>query len=299
MNWIILNCMNIEHGKIATKLLSPSMAASNAECLQYSDVQAGVSLAIWQNQEDHVVNENVGLHTLSMYLEGGNNAYRTDLQHRYGGPGKICFMPSDHQSEWYVDEPLRLMHLYFTDEHLSYLALTAFDIDPRLLQLQDLTYEQDGQLAKGLQCLLSHMKQENPADILMLQQSQQQLLLYMLERYTYRTQKTIRGGLSPQAKRLVLEYMETHMDQKISLHQLADIACLSSYHFSHMFKQTMGLSPYQYLLKHRMQSACEMFNKHMPLSQIIQNCGYSSHSRFSRAFRGVYGITPSTYQKHI
>lgn len=279
------------------RLLSIPMLESKSECLDYADIQSGVSLAMWQNEADRVVTHNKNLHTLSLYIEGGQDAYRTDMKDCLGGPGKLCFFPADHSSTWIVGEQLRLLHLYFTDTHLNYLGLTAFDIDPRSLQLRDLTFESDPTLTAGLQYLLAHINPTDMSNRLLLQDMQQQLILHLLEQYSERKAVVIRGGLSPKVKSRVIDYMHTHIDQDIKLEQLADIACMSTYHFSHMFKQSSGLSPYQYLLKQRMTLAVTELRCGISIGQVGAHCGYSNASRFARAFRGVYGVTPKVYQQ--
>ncbi len=285
------------HVSGSQRLLSPSMLGSkNSQCLQYSDVQSGVSLAVWGNREDQIVTEYQGVHTLSLYLEGGKNAFRKDMKHLHGGPGKVCYMPAGHVSEWHVEDPLRLLHIYFTEAHVDYLGVTAFDVDPRLLQLHDLTYYQDEQLTKGLQSLFVNIHELNLSDKVLLQERQQSLVLYLLQRYSQRKIKPVRGGLSPYIRRRVLDYIAVHMGQDISLQNMADVACLSSYHFARMFRQSTGLSPYQFLLKLRMQTAAEKLRRGDSLMRVASDCGYDNHSRFSRAFRKTYGMTPSEFQ---
>ena len=265
----------------------------------YADVQHDVSLAVWQNQADYVPTHNKHLHTLSLYLEGGQNTYRADMKNRLGGPGKLCFFPADHYSEWVVGKQLRLLHLYFTDTHLNYLGLTAFDMDPRLLQLPDLTFESDPQLIAGLQCLLANMHPTDMSNRLLLQAVQQQLILYLLSQYSQRKPEPVRGGLSPKVKSRILDYMQANLDQDINLEQLADEACLSTYHFAHMFKQSTGLSPYQFLSKQRMSLAAAELREAVPVGRVGEHCGYDNPSRFARAFRGEFGVAPKIYQQAV
>ena len=280
-----------------TRLISTSMLASKSECLNYADIQSDVSLAMWKNEADQVLTHNKNLHTLSIYIEGGQDAYRTDMKSCHGGPGKICFFPADHSSQWIIGEQLRLLHLYFTDTHLNYLAMTAFDIDPRVLHLPDLTFKSDPRLSEGMQQLQRHLDQSDMSNRLLLQDLQQQLILYLLEQYSERKAAVIRGGLSPAIKSRIIDYMQAHIDQDIKLEQLANEACQSTYHFSHMFKQSTALSPYQFLVKQRMQLAATKLRSDASIAQIAEDCGYSNSSRFARAFRAAYGVTPKAYQQ--
>lgn len=291
--------MTLPNPPTTKRLLSPAMLASRAECVAYADIQNDVSLAVWQNEADVVPTQNPHLHTLSLYLAGGRNTYRADMKNRLGGPGKLCFFPAGHYSEWVVGKPLRLLHLYFTDTHLNYLGLTAFDIDPRLLQLQDLTFESDPQLIAGLQRLLANMCPTEMSNRLLLQDIQQQLILYLVGHYSERKPEIIRGGLSPKVKSRVMDYMQANLDQDISLEQLADEACLSTYHFAHMFKQSTGLSPYQFLLKQRMSLAAAELRQSVPIGQVGEHCGFANPSRFARAFRGEFGLAPKVYQQSV
>ena len=102
------------------------------------------------------------------------------------------------------------------------------------------------------------------------------------------------GVRSDIAKRVELH---THIDQDIRLEQLADVACLSTYHFSHMFKQSTGLSPYQFLLRQRMTLATTELRHATPITLVAEHCGYSNASRFARAFKGAFGVTPKAYQQ--
>lgn len=281
-----------------TRLLAPSMLACKAACLEYFDVQAGVSLAVWRNQTDQVHAENPSLHTLSLYLEGGSGTYRLDKRERTGGPGKVSLLPAGHASDWLVDQPLRLIHLYFTEQHLDYLRLTAFDMDPRLSQLADLTFESDPRLVASLSQFYGLMHSDTLTDKLLLQELQQQLLVYLLEQYSKRTAISVKGGLAPYRLAHVRDYIQANLSNEISLSELAEVACSSTYHFARMFRQSVGLSPYQYVLRQRLQLAQQLIASGLPLSDVMDKCGYANHSRFARAFSQQYGVTPGAYQSY-
>lgn len=280
------------------RLLAPCMVASKASCVNYFDIQSGVSLAIWRNQQDCIHAENPDLHTLSLYLEGGVDAYRLDQRNRTGGPGKTCLLPAGHASDWSIDQPLRLIHLYFTEQHLDYLRLTAFDREPRLFQLCDLTYECDPRLVNSLHLFHQLMSAAGVADKLCLQERQQQLLIYLLQRYSQRKSSPIKGGLAPYKLKQVEEFVLAYLDQDISLSDLAEVACNSTYHFARMFRQSTGLSPYQYVRQRRLHRASEQLRAGESLIAVMHQSGYANHSRFARAFSQQFGVTPGVYQRN-
>jgi transcriptional regulator GlxA family with amidase domain len=107
----------------------------------------------------------------------------------------------------------------------------------------------------------------------------------------------IRGGLPPQALRRVREYVETHLDESISVDALARVAGLSMYHFARAFKQSEGLTPHDYLVRCRVRHAQNLLaSTDLPLSEIALAAGFSDQSHCARRFRERVGISPSSYR---
>lgn len=106
-----------------------------------------------------------------------------------------------------------------------------------------------------------------------------------------------RGGLPPRALRRVREYIETHLDETISVEVLAGIAHLSMYHFARAFKQSEGRTPHDYLVQCRVRRVQELLaGTDLPLSEIALAAGFSDQSHCARRFREHVGITPSFYR---
>ena len=61
----------------------------------------------------------------------------------------------------------------------------------------------------------------------------------------------VRGGLPLRALQRVRQYVEAHLNEKISVQSLANIAGLSMYHFARAFKQSEGVTPHSYVLERR------------------------------------------------
>lgn len=100
-----------------------------------------------------------------------------------------------------------------------------------------------------------------------------------------------RGGLSRQALSTVIEYMEANAHRRVRLVELASLVHLSAYHFSRLFKQSTGLSPYQYLLRTRVKLARKLMNNgDVTLKEISERVGFYDASHFSRAFKRVTGV---------
>jgi AraC family transcriptional regulator len=111
----------------------------------------------------------------------------------------------------------------------------------------------------------------------------------------------IRGGLSARKQKLVVEHIEQHVAERISLRALAKLAKLSPYHFARAFKHSFGAPPHRYHMARRMKHAQELLLRSaLPVTQIGVRVGFRDTSSFTRAYRRYAGITPSEFRRqHI
>jgi AraC family transcriptional regulator len=125
------------------------------------------------------------------------------------------------------------------------------------------------------------------------------LAVHLLQHYAVCSPQlqSYRGGL-PQARlRRVLEYMQAHLDQELSLTALAAVARMSPYYFSRLFKQSTGLSPHHYLLRQRIERAKELLEGHrLRIAEVSQELGFPNQSHFATTFRALVGMTPREYE---
>ncbi len=106
-----------------------------------------------------------------------------------------------------------------------------------------------------------------------------------------------RGGLPGYALRRVCEYVDGNLSCDVSLAQLARIAGMSAYHFARLFRQSMGVSPHQYLISRRVARARDLLSESSrPLAEISHEVGYESQSHFTAVFRKSTGLTPKVFR---
>ncbi|KRW59455.1 helix-turn-helix transcriptional regulator [Pseudomonas sp. TTU2014-080ASC] len=88
-------------------------------------------------------------------------------------------------------------------------------------------------------------------------------------------------------------YIAKHLYRRISVAELAHIACLSPSHFHALFKDSVGMTPHQYLLSARLNRASRLLRESsLPLIRIAEECGFSSQSALTTAMRRYLGLTP-------
>jgi AraC family transcriptional regulator len=107
-------------------------------------------------------------------------------------------------------------------------------------------------------------------------------------------------GLDGGRLRRVLAYIEEHLAEDITVTDLANVACLSVFHFTRAFAATTGVPPHRYVSQRRLETARAMIaTGRTSLSQIAYDCRFSSQSSFTRAFRRATGLTPAEYRRTL
>lgn len=95
----------------------------------------------------------------------------------------------------------------------------------------------------------------------------------------------------------VLDYINEYLDQDIRLTDLAQLLGMSQFHFSYLFKRSLGIPPYQYLLQQRIERAKQLLKQtDKSIVNIAFACGFNSHSHLSKQFRQLTGMTPKAFR---
>jgi transcriptional regulator GlxA family with amidase domain len=96
----------------------------------------------------------------------------------------------------------------------------------------------------------------------------------------------------------VVDHIFENYEQKISLNELADCACLSVSQLIRNFKKVFRATPQQFLLKVRLDAACQMLvSTDLTISQIAQRTGFYDHSHFAKQFTENKQMSPKRYRK--
>ena len=109
--------------------------------------------------------------------------------------------------------------------------------------------------------------------------------------------RVYRGGLSPVKLRKIKELVQEKMEEDLSLEEMARTVGLSTAHFSQVFRNTTGQTPYQYLLWYRVQRAKEMLRSaEIRVLDVAIACGFKTQQHFARVFRQLCGASPTEYR---
>jgi len=104
-------------------------------------------------------------------------------------------------------------------------------------------------------------------------------------------------GLSRERLSRVLDFIESNLNEDLALAALAEVACLSPYHFSRCFKLAVGMGPQRYTQQRRIERAKGMMRRgDQPIAAIAAAVGFSDQSHFTAIFRRETGTTPARFR---
>lgn len=94
----------------------------------------------------------------------------------------------------------------------------------------------------------------------------------------------------------VIDYLNAHLTEELTIDQIADTFFLSRYHLMHAFKNETGCTIGSYITTKRLLLARDLIDQGHPITTVCYECGFRSYSTFARAYRKHYGCSPREHQ---
>ncbi|UKI29552.1 MAG: AraC family transcriptional regulator [Lentisphaeria bacterium] len=204
-----------------------------------------------------------------------------------GTPGDVLLLPPQLRHSWRVVEAgstvqIRLIPV-FCEEYL--------ELRPLLVSSACLIHMPPPQLRKLQRKISAEQNRLHPAANVMINAVLLEFLANALRCFSRENQNI--SSASSEGITRVIRHLRANYRRKISLQEMASMACLGVSQFSVLFRRQTGKSPTAFLIGIRLRKAMEMiFSTDLKMHEIAHSCGFDSVSYFNRQFHAVYGVTP-------
>lgn len=143
--------------------------------------------------------------------------------------------------------------------------------------------------------LQSELKSDRFGSSLYAESMANALLVHLLRRYSAGEHTIVEytDGLSKYKLQSAIDHINDNLAEDLSLKRMSEQVGISQYHFARLFKQSTGFSPYQYVIKTRIERGKQLLLQgKMSISEIALEVGFADHSQFTRHFKRLTGVTP-------
>jgi AraC family transcriptional regulator len=215
-------------------------------------------------------------------------------------PDEIILTPAGIRSGWHWHEKSKVIVITIAPEMLDRFATSELGIVLGKRQLRDTPQMLDADLCQSGKMLLDALRDRRTGSEVMYESLARIFLVKLVQRYGEMRSEALdlgRGFTASHYKR-VLDYVADNFGGEITIDDLARIAGLSSAHFSRLFKEVIGDTPYQFVMDYRVEQAKRMLgDPAKAMVDIALECGFADQAHFSRIFKRLTGQTPKAFRK--
>lgn len=217
-------------------------------------------------------------------------------------PDEVVVTPAGIRSGWYWHERSRVIVITVLPEKLARFATGELGVLLTDRQLQDTPQCLDADLCQSAAMLLDALRIRGAGSEVMYESLARIFLVKLVQRYGEMRSEGLafsRGFTTSHYKR-VLDFIAAQFGEPVTIEDLARTAGLSTAHFSRLFKEVMGESPYQFLMDYRVEQSKKMLaDPSRAMSDIALACGFADQPHFSRIFKRLTGMTPKAFRSSL
>jgi AraC family transcriptional regulator len=210
--------------------------------------------------------------------------------------GLFCVLPAGGKARWMMSRSARAMVVLFSPSLFRDTA-EAIGLRARDGELLPAIHVRDPQIERLGWVLQAEHEDDYPSGKLFTDSVAAALAARLLALQARRGEEPSgpRRALPAWRLRNVLDYVEAHLDQDLSLAELAAVAGFSASHFKALFKQAVGLPVHRYVLERRVERARALLSegRQRTMADVALEAGFSHPSHMARCMRRVLGVSPS------
>jgi AraC family transcriptional regulator len=243
-------------------------------------------------------------HILHFHTSPMATHWRIDghTRHTTEQPGSVSVIPAGSRVAAIITGKGRATALALEIDP-SYMESVAQGVGSgRRIELAERLAVRDRQIELLMNAMQSDLEAGSPAGLPYGEALGNALATYLIRRFSVFAPKVeeYKGGLPKTRLNRVLEYIELHLHDNISLTALAETAGISMYHFAKAFKQSTGATAHQYILERKIKRAKELLRdpRTSVLEASVQTC-FVDQSHFTKTFRRLVGATPTLFRSQI
>jgi len=216
--------------------------------------------------------------------------------------GQVFLVPA-HASlfhRWECNSAEETVGFYINPQRFQQIAAENHCLYPERIQLYPILPTHDARLVEIALLFCTEMYNKELGSKLYTESLANLFLIHLLRHHCTQTPvfRAYDTGLSHQQLRQTFDFIHEHLSDEFKLQDLANLLGMSQYYFCRLFKQSAGLSPYQYILQQRVESAKRLLKQsERSIAQIALECGFTNQSQLTQHFRRFTGTTPRVYRK--
>ncbi|MFK8081857.1 MAG: helix-turn-helix transcriptional regulator [Granulosicoccus sp.] len=216
-------------------------------------------------------------------------------------PGHFSLLSRSAESHWHWTAPVEVSHLYLSNALMSRVASDMLGKEVDQVQLHDVLRGSDKVVNRIVDDITCEAAQQTSGGAIYAEALGVQLAVHLLRHYaSCICPESVREGcLSRSQCALLHEYIDSHLQEKITLQELAALFDMGVWTFGRYVQKSLGCTVQSLLMLRRIERAKELLGGDSALKQIAATCGFSDQSHMTRSFRKHLGVTPLVYRLSI
>lgn len=213
---------------------------------------------------------------------------------------EIVLTPAGIRSGWRWHARSRVIVITLEPDKLERFARSELGLILTDRQLRDVPQAEDADLCQAGVMLLDALRTRSTGSEVMYESLARVFLVKLLQRYGDARHDALdfSSRFTARHYKRVLDFVESRFGEPVTTEDMAREAGMSTAHFSRLFKEVLGDTPYQFVMDYRVEQAKKMLrDRERPLIDVALASGFADQPHFTRIFKRLTGQTPGEWRQ--